>query len=45
MKTTTLAAAFLVAGVFAGPTSWAQKYDDKEHAELAKARKDAKISL
>src|SRR5215831_5606721 len=25
--------------------SWAQKYDDKEHAELAKAFKDTKVSL
>src|SRR5207247_10341508 len=28
-----------------GSTVWAQKYDDKEHAELAKALKDAKVSL
>src|SRR5690349_15531069 len=28
-----------------GRTVWAQKYDDKEHAELAKALKDAKVSL
>jgi len=26
-------------------TGWAQKYDDKEQAELAKALKDAKVSL
>ncbi len=26
-------------------TVWAQKYDDKEHAELAKALKGAKVSL
>src|SRR5256712_14041181 len=45
MKTTTLAVAFLVAWVLAVPTGWAQKPDDKEHAELAKALKDAKISL
>ncbi len=31
---------FLAAG-----TGWAQKYDDKEHAELAKALKGAKVSL
>jgi hypothetical protein len=39
-----LKAAFLVASLwrFRG---WAQKYDDNEHAELAKALKDAKISL
>ena len=45
MKTTTMALAFLVAWVFAAPIGWAQKYDDKEHAELAKALKDAKILL
>ncbi len=45
MKTTTLALAFLVACLIAVPTGWAQKYDDKEHAELAKALKDAKIPL
>lgn len=45
MKTTSLAVAFLVASVLAVPTGWAQKSDDKEHAELAKALKDAKISL
>jgi hypothetical protein len=45
MRKTTMALAFLVAWFFAGPPSWAQKYDDKEHAELAKALKDAKISL
>ena len=27
------------------PTGWAQKSDDAEHAELAKALRDAKISL
>ena len=45
MKTMTFAVAFLVACVLAVPTGWAQKSDDKEHAELAKALKDAKISL
>ena len=45
MRTTTLALAFLVVWVFAGSTGWAQKSDDKEHAELAKALKEAKISL
>jgi hypothetical protein len=34
-----------VAWFFAMPTGWAQKTDDKERAELAKALKDAKISL
>jgi hypothetical protein len=43
MKTTMLAVAFLVAWIFAVPTGWAQSA--KEHAELAKALKDAKITL
>ena len=45
MKTTTVALAFIVAWIFAVPTGWAQTSDDKEHAELAKALKDAKVSL
>ena len=45
MNKTTIALAFLVAGFFAMPMGWAQQPDDKEHAELAKALKDAKISL
>ena len=45
MKKTTMALAFLVAWFFAMPTGWAQQSDDKEHAELAKALKEAKISL
>ncbi len=45
MKTTTIALTFIVAWVLAAPTGWAQKPDDKEHAELAKALKGAKISL
>jgi hypothetical protein len=40
-----IALTFLAAWLFAPATGWAQKYDDKEHAELAKALKDAKISL
>jgi hypothetical protein len=44
-KTTTTALAFLVAGFFAVPLGWAQPHDDKERAELAKALKDATISL
>jgi len=28
-----------------GSIVWAQRYDDKEHAELAKALKDAKVAL
>jgi len=45
MRKTTIALAFLVAWCFAVPMGWAQKYDDKEHAELAKAMKAAKVSL
>src|SRR5262245_41938205 len=45
MKTLTIGLAFLVASVFAVSIGWAQKPDDKEHADLAKALKDAKISL
>src|SRR5260370_12425015 len=45
MKTTTVALAFIVASLLGVPTGWAQQSDDKEHAELAKALKDAKISL
>jgi len=45
MKTTTIVLAFLVAWAFAVPTGWAQTSQDKEHAELAKALKDAKIPL
>jgi len=45
MRKTTIVLAFLVAWFFAMPTGWAQKADDKEHVELAKALKDAKISL
>src|SRR5438876_9507448 len=45
MKTTTTVVAFVAALVFAVPTGWAQTSDDKEHAELAKALRDAKISL
>jgi hypothetical protein len=45
MRKTTIALAFLVTWFFAMPTGWAQQSEDKEHAELAKALKDAKISL
>jgi hypothetical protein len=45
MRKTTIALAFLVAWFFAMPTGWAQKSDDKAHAELGKALKGAKISL
>jgi uncharacterized membrane protein YkoI len=44
-RMTTIAVALLVAGFFAAPVGWAQTSADKEHAELAKALKDAKISL
>src|SRR5947207_15675409 len=45
MRRTTMALAFLVAWFVATPAAWAQQYTDKEHAELAKALKDAKVSL
>ena len=45
MKRTITALAFVVAWVFAVQPGLAQKYDDKEHAELAKALKDATISV
>jgi len=44
-KTSMLALAFLVAWLAAVPLGWTQPHDDKERAELAKALKDAKISL
>src|SRR5438445_13600212 len=44
MRKTTIALAFLVVWFFAMPTGWAQE-SDKEHAELAKSVKEAKISL
>jgi uncharacterized membrane protein YkoI len=45
MRNTTIALAFLVTWFFAMPTGWAQQSEDKEHAELVKALKDAKVSL
>ena len=45
MRKTTMALAFLMAWFVAAPAGWAQKYDDKEHAELAKALRAAKVSL
>ena len=45
MRKTTIAVAFLVAWVFAVPQGWAQKYDDPEHTEFAKALKDVKFPL
>src|SRR5467141_3203797 len=44
-RTMTVVAALLVAWFFAAPTGWAQTPEEKEHAELAKALKDAKIPL
>src|SRR5947207_9854826 len=43
MRTTAIAVALTVAWMFGLPTAWAS--DDKDHAELAKALKDAKIPL
>ncbi len=45
MKRTMMTLACLLVWTFAVPTGWAQKSDDVEHAELAKALRDAKISL
>ncbi len=45
MRKTAMVLTFLVASVFAVPGGWAQKYGDKEHAELAKALKSGKVSL
>jgi hypothetical protein len=42
---TTTALAFFVMGLCAAPLVWAQPHDDKERAELAKALKEAKVSL
>jgi hypothetical protein len=45
MKKTAVTVTLLVAWMFTVPMGWAQKPDDAEHAELAKALRDAKISL
>ena len=45
MKKTSIALTFFLAWLLAGPMAWAQKDETKEHAELAKALKDAKVSL
>jgi hypothetical protein len=45
MKTTTMVLAVVAALAMVVPTGWAQTPDDKEHADLAKALKDAKIPL
>ncbi|MGE5820207.1 MAG: hypothetical protein ACM37Z_19435 [Deltaproteobacteria bacterium] len=44
-KSTVFALAVTFLWVLGGHTVWAQKYDDKEHAELAKALKGVKLSL
>ena len=45
MNRTVMTLTCLLVWTFAVPTGWAQKSDDTEHAELAKALRDAKISL
>ena len=45
MKKTAFTLAFLVAWMFMTPMGWAQNPGDAEHAELAKALRDAKIPL
>jgi hypothetical protein len=42
---TTTALAFLLMGLCAASLGWAQPHDGKERAELAKALKEAKVSL
>ncbi len=44
-KSTAFALAITFVWLFGGRTVWAQKYDDKEHAGLAKALKGVKTSL
>ncbi len=44
-KNATIAFAVTVAWLLTLHVVWAQKYDDKEHAELAKALKGAKVPL
>jgi uncharacterized membrane protein YkoI len=45
MNTMRMLAAFVTVLVFVAPIGWAQTPADKEHAELAKALKDAKVPL
>jgi hypothetical protein len=45
MKTTTMVVAVVTALAMVVPTGWAQTPNDKAHAELAKALRDAKIPL
>jgi hypothetical protein len=44
-KTAVFTLAVTLGWLLGGHSGWAQKYDDKEHAELAKAFKSGKISL
>jgi len=44
-KGVALVLAVTVVGLLGGQVVWAQRYDDKEHAELAKALKGVKVSL
>ncbi len=44
-KYAAIALAVTVAWLLPVPVVWAQKYEDKEHAELAKVFKDAKVPL
>lgn len=44
-KGVALGLAVTVVWLLGGQVVWAQRYDDKEHAELAKALKGAKVSL
>lgn len=44
-KGVVLGLAVTVVWLLGGQVVWAQRYDDKEHAELAKALKGAKLSL
>ena len=45
MRTLAIALSLLVAAFVAIPTAWAQTSEEKEHAVLAKALKDAKMPL
>jgi uncharacterized membrane protein YkoI len=45
MRKTPIALVFLAALAITAPLGWAQPHDDKERAELARALKDAKVSL
>ena len=45
MRRMTIALMSLAVLILTAPLGWAQPHDDKERAELAKALKDAKVSL